>query len=597
MDLEKDQIDIFDYLNSIKVTKPTAAPAVKNETIVPQEKDTNDTDYLSRGHYVESLAKKKFAAFMSSLDITDIEGQIYSVPFDTNIFEDVAKKVIRPILKKNDNEKLKEIFQPYGITFQDNNSTDSGYKYLISRQHRDDRILKVTFHDISVYGYKMYTHGKSYNNILFKDDTRCGDVALMISYIILLDIYNNYVSNNTVDWTFLENTIPVNFNLYRRMVMNSKINLKLLQSCPDFTGNDFDPDVILQHATKFAIPESIVSRPNDKTVQLLKDQISQMSDHEYNVCVMDQAELRNNNMKYNTITDDMDLAIRIDNIDDVYCLLGVGNESYKRILATIRYETLLNTTRSSNSIWGIPSRYSEYSTSMIMHILKLIWKQKAGVISQLKYYKTAQKSSHARSFETKKSIPKNIINSMKSSSFNKYFYYVELDQDCDAKNVEEIAMEFKTFHDTYFPNLTTDNTAIRFRKLGNHKAAGLFYPSVNCICVDLSHPSSLVHEYGHCIDYNSGNLSNSPEFGKVLDRYSELLKGNTAAKELKGKYDLGYYLIPTEVFARSFEMYVTRELKVQNSICKQDDKTMFAYPKDEILMKDIIDFFELTLKK
>jgi hypothetical protein len=591
MDLEKDQIDIFDYLNSIQ--KPATSPIDKTAPT-----DHTETDYLSRGHYIESLAKKKFAAFMDELNITDIEEKIFSVPFGNNICDEVAKKVIRPILRKSDNTKLNEIFNPYGIIFQDNTTTDGGYKYLLYSQHRDSDIVKVTFHDISVYGYRMYTHAKSYRNTLFKDHTRCGDVAIMISYIVLITIYNNYISENTVDWAFLQQTDGQ--NLFHKLITDSQLNPKLLQSCPDFTGTDFDADEILRHAKKIALPKNVTTCPNDRTVQMVKDLLSQMSGNECSICTMSLIELRKHNERYNTLTDDMDLAIRVTSTDDIYCLMGAAYEPDKKVFAEIRYETLLDTEEGLDRLWGIPSSYhrnSVYQRTMLSHVLQLIWKQKAGIVSQLKYYRTSQQSSHARSFETKKGIPKNIVESMEASSFNKYFYYVELDQDCDAKNVEEIAMEFKTFHDTYFPNLTTDNTSIRFRKLGNHKAAGLFYPSVNCICVDLSYPSSLVHEYGHCIDYNFGNLSNSTEFSKVLDRYSELLKGNAATKELKGKYDLGYYLTPTEVFARSFEMYVTRELKVQNSICKQDDKTMFAYPKDEILMKDIMDFFQSTFKK
>ena len=591
MDLEKDQIDIFDYLNSIQ--EPAKSPTDKASPI-----DHNKTDYLSRGHYIESLAKKKFAAFMDELNITGMEEKIFSVPFGTNICDAVAKKVIRPILRKSDNTKLNEIFNPYGIIFQDNTTTDGGYKYLLYSQHRDSDIVKVTFHDISVYGYRMYTHAKNYRNTLFKDHTRCGDVAIMISYIVLINIYNSYVSENTVDWTFLKQTDEQ--NLFHQLILNSKLNIGLLQLCPDFTGTDFDADEILRHAKKIALPKNVTTRPNVRTVQMVKDLLSQMSGNECSICAMSSIELRENNQRYNTLTDEMDLTICVTSTDDIYCLMDAAYETDKRALATIRYETLLDTKEGLDRLWGIPSSYhrnSVYQRTMLSHVLQLIWKQKAGIVSQLKYYRTAQQASHARSFETKKSIPKNTVGAMEASSFNKYFYYVELDQDCDAKNVEEIAMEFKTFHDTYFPNLTTDNTAIRFRKLGNHKAAGLFYPSVNCICVDLSHPSSLVHEYGHCIDYNSGNLSNSPEFGKVLDRYSELLKENKQTAELKGKYDLAYYLTPTEVFARSFEMYVTRELHVQNSICKQDDKTMFAYPKDEELMTDIVDFFHSALKQ
>ena len=39
-------------------------------------------------------------------------------------------------------------------------------------------------------------------------------------------------------------------------------------------------------------------------------------------------------------------------------------------------------------------------------------------------------------------------------------------------------------------------------------------------------------------------------------------------------------------------MYVTRTLGMQNSICKPDSDTSFAYPQSERLMHHIDDYFE-----
>ena len=65
----------------------------------------------------------------------------------------------------------------------------------------------------------------------------------------------------------------------------------------------------------------------------------------------------------------------------------------------------------------------------------------------------------------------------------------------------------------------TKGNSIRFRKLGNHKAIGLYYPLIQCLCVDLRNTTSFIHELGHLIDHcmdDGGQLSEQPAFFNVL---------------------------------------------------------------------------------
>lgn len=203
---------------------------------------------------------------------------------------------------------------------------------------------------------------------------------------------------------------------------------------------------------------------------------------------------------------------------------------------------------------------------------------------------------HAKSFQTKKNIPYKTVRAMSRSDFNDYFGYVEFDEECDLAVMRELCMEYKAFSKVLgiekYPEVS-----LRFRKLGNHKAGGLYYPFLKCLCVDVRSPGSMVHEVGHMLDYHFDSLSKKYSFQNIYDRYESLLKeyqrksSETEKKILKGssKYNLKYYLQPTEVFARCFEMYVVRARNIDNSLCRPGG---FAYPEDEKLMVLIREYFD-----
>ena len=207
-------------------------------------------------------------------------------------------------------------------------------------------------------------------------------------------------------------------------------------------------------------------------------------------------------------------------------------------------------------------------------------------------YEKESSSTYAKSFQTKKNINKETIKAMKKSAFNRFFKFVEFDNEVDLNKIEEIYKEFEAFNVFLFgEEVATPEVELRFRKLGNHKAAGLYYPEHDCICIDISNPYSFVHEYGHMLDYHSGNVSEQREFKEVRDAYESAIKAEIKEKQIKlsGKYKLNYYLTPTEIFARSFEYYM-RFLGLDNSIVGRCED--FAYPKDEFYKKRIKRYFE-----
>lgn len=207
----------------------------------------------------------------------------------------------------------------------------------------------------------------------------------------------------------------------------------------------------------------------------------------------------------------------------------------------------------------------------------------------------------ARAFETKKNIPLQTIKKMKESRFNEYFGYVEFDEKTILENSDEVYKDFAAINKEFFGDLKTPDVQIRFRLLGRHKAQGLYYPGLSCICVDIRYPDSLIHEYFHMYDYKHGELSASFDFSELRQKYEYLLTkwysnaSDTEKTRLKGKYNLNYYLTPTEIFARCGEIYVSRIKGVKNSCVKPDENLSFAYPKDEELERLINEYFDKLL--
>lgn len=217
-----------------------------------------------------------------------------------------------------------------------------------------------------------------------------------------------------------------------------------------------------------------------------------------------------------------------------------------------------------------------------------------------------QNISHSRAavFETKKNISKKTLEAMMQSDFNKYFGYVEFDDDVDLSLVKEVEKEFQALNSILHLEKNED-AAVRFRKLGNYKASGLYFPLLNCLCVDIRTPSSMSHEVFHMIDFENGELSRNASFDEVEKLYGwlvsqeiEKLPAGDPLKERwngRSKYNASYYLAPTEIFARCGEIYLARICQVRNSLCVPDDELSVMYPDDETLNSRIKEYFDKLL--
>lgn len=216
-------------------------------------------------------------------------------------------------------------------------------------------------------------------------------------------------------------------------------------------------------------------------------------------------------------------------------------------------------------------------------------------------YNSETNTECARAFETKKNIPAKVLNVMNRTSFLQDFRYVEIDSDTDLKKFHTIEREWKRVKGSI--NIQSNNNELkpelRFKKLGKHKALGLYYPRLRCICVDITSPASFMHEFGHYIDntYSSGQLSMEMDFYLIIKAYKKAYEigiKEIEQEDIKLYQYLNrkkkYFFTPTEIFARCFEMFlVNRGLSTSLLRQKSDFELQIGYPKFDNEFYDMLD--------
>ncbi|MFR5263738.1 hypothetical protein [Clostridium sp.] len=223
-------------------------------------------------------------------------------------------------------------------------------------------------------------------------------------------------------------------------------------------------------------------------------------------------------------------------------------------------------------------------------------------------YNKGLRNDYAKSFQQKKNVTEKVLKVMKESSLNNYFECLELDQDTDLIKFKQIEREFEILKDNIDFNkiFKFKKPNLRFRKLGQHKAAGLYYPHVNCICIDIKSPKSFIHELAHCLDYTIDDkinkLSASLDFMKIINTYRRIF-----VKEINRNKDtpLGaylnnkksYYFNQTEIFARSFEIYLSKVKKLESSFLRSDFQLLSGYVYSDEYLNEVKNYFDALLKK
>lgn len=242
---------------------------------------------------------------------------------------------------------------------------------------------------------------------------------------------------------------------------------------------------------------------------------------------------------------------------------------------------------------GTPGSW--YWDDWLFKLFFVIYANQHEAYVQWREYKESA-SEYAKSYMNKSGLPQKTLQAMRSSLLNDYFGFVEYDEDVDLEKAAEVEKMFLAVKETYLGKFDASKNAIRFRKLGNHNAAGLYYPGVKCLCVDYRHPYSFVHEFGHLIDYECGSLSLEGGFYRVKRLYQEWVSKYESTFNKKSKYNLQYFLKPTEIFARSFEVYCKVVLGIENDLIP-DKFEEAVYPSDKQYINEVTAYFNSLLER
>lgn len=606
---------------------------------VIDEMSDDAESYLEKGERIISLAKEKYKSFLKKHQITDADELLYSVPVSENggwetTCENIAKKVIRPLVSsckdfKDEREYaiLKELID---FDFKIEPATDTSvirggaYRKLLIGLKKTNDIVKVTikekgFPDVEFYGYRAYKIPEKQARYIWKDMTSISDVGYVLAFLVMLTQYNRYIDNvlsegKVKDFSkediqkldgLLEYAVSANSGILPdRYVGFKKRIFEEPRTCADLVQDFNIGRRISKNALSFI--KKIYGIDDIPVYEFSHERLKKDNGRK----IRDTSGTKP--FKY-VLTKDVDWVIY--KLNPLYAAkLGIRLH-YNDFLGWYTQTTRLDTDSEfyPYTFGATPhcircfNPYSD-ADSFLFNIIKRIWEEKGEIVKTLNHYKELEKSlsgSHASVFQTKKQISKKTLNAMENCIFNDYFGYVEIDNDCDLSKIDILGKEFSAFMKERMNKLVLSDYQLRFRKLGNYKALGLFFPSLGCLCVDISSPSSMLHELGHLIDYNNGALSEKAEFMPVYNSYKSAfydglwMATEEKRKQMEGKskYNASYYLKNTEVFARCFEMYMYNE-GVRTSFSKDSFKhDAIEYPAtSEYLMKLVKEYFDRLME-
>lgn len=536
-------------------------------------------DYLQKGNRLEDLAKEDFARRLRKIDVTKAEEAVCHVKFKegdnlSEMMRKIARHAIRPILRNMEQpedleELLRMIDKRFNVSVTIPDVPVCSIDYVISNSKKrepGEKMLLLTlkepdYPDLFIWGTKIACHPANRKNALFRNGYAVCDIAEVLALLIIISKVLAAQDNTS----FLrEQTLLVE-------------SYKQCTSCLPLEEKRF----VQYDSTSRKVPK------------LVADALTSQGVH----------------IETYPAKSEVLRKLLSKRLPDVYVL----NRSNSALLMPIlwdsikdrfHYHDLLHCTENGDYWPSVSSSYfSIYSSKSIYSFLgELFLIVQANQLEQLQIlndYKELS-SGYAKSYQKKKHIPENTLKAMEDSALNKYFGFVEFDELVDIQKILEITNEFIAVKETYLPFVDSSNDAIRFRRLGNHKAAGLYYPHVRCLCVDIHNPYSFIHEYGHLIDYQYGSLSQKDDFDVIRCMYKSCMEEitNPAVKnQLDGntKYNMTYYLKPTEIFARCFELYMSKSKGVVNSLLPKSFG--FEYPSDKKFLTEVEKYFDRLFQR
>lgn len=206
-------------------------------------------------------------------------------------------------------------------------------------------------------------------------------------------------------------------------------------------------------------------------------------------------------------------------------------------------------------------------------------------------------------YETNDNIQPSHLRLMKENAFLTDFDEVEVHNEMNIEVFYQAENDYRIFRKHIPLPPKQKGTTLRFKKLGNLNATGVYYSDTKDIIVDIRSMDALVHEIGHYIDNvwsTEGRLCNANAFQPLYDTYSKRVQANVGKLPVthamrkrwvgNSNYNRWYYLNKQEVFARVFEIFVW-EVVPSISLGK-DELDDVLFPADKEFRMQVIAYFE-----
>ena len=181
-------------------------------------------------------------------------------------------------------------------------------------------------------------------------------------------------------------------------------------------------------------------------------------------------------------------------------------------------------------------------------------------------------SSHKKNIDTLNKISEGILN----NEF-KYIEAIEIDGDGDIDKALLVLNQIKRLKINCENKLT-----LKFRKLGNLKAKGIFFTTSLIVAEDVRDTSALIHEIAHFIHLGNKNIFNSPFVDYMIDKlkkridFSNLNISDEAKLPIISKKK--YYTDDKEVIARALE--------IAAMFANQSGRVMFGSNDLDMILSD-----------
>ena len=182
------------------------------------------------------------------------------------------------------------------------------------------------------------------------------------------------------------------------------------------------------------------------------------------------------------------------------------------------------------------------------------------------------------------------------SVLNDSFAKIELDNDVTEEEFADFEKAWQETKDMLPPIPKGLEPTLRIRKLGKHRANGIYFPTKNTVGIDVRTSEATVHEMAHYFDLAvNNNASLSAPFRSVVTDYTKNLR---MPPDMTSKSS--YYSTPTEIFARGYELYAHERLGVNNRLVRPDKFDRFDYApfqQNPEMKERMFRFFDDNLKK